>query len=129
MEYRKGISQLNIDESMYHTLLSASGSLYYKDLPVPRDWSPIHRPHVAVLYCEDKHVFRFFLSTPSEEEKVRVWDATKLEYNSLVEIKHNDQDYRYFRRDTKTWTMVGEAREHPFQELDTTHFGFVKIGA
>jgi hypothetical protein len=128
MNYQTGLTQVNIDERMYHSLLSANGSLYFKDLPVPQSWSPIHRPHVALLYCENKKVFRFFLSVPSGNERISVWDAKRLEYNSLIEIKHSDQDYRYFRRDNGTWTMVGEARDHPYEELDSYHFGFVKIG-
>ena len=119
MDGQKGLEQLNIDDKMYHTLLSSSGSLYFKELPVPRDWSSIHRPHVAVLYCENKKVFRFFLSTPCKNEKICVWDAKNLEYNSLVEIKYSDLDYRYYRRDSKAWTMVGEARDYPIQERVT----------
>jgi hypothetical protein len=108
-------------------LLSASGSLYFKELPIPHSWSPVHRPHVALLYCEEKQVLRFYLSTPCKKDKLCVWDTNNLEYNSLVEIKYNDQDFRYYRRENGTWTMVGEARDSPFQELDTYHYGFVKI--
>jgi hypothetical protein len=127
-ERRKEIPHVKLDESMYHMLLSASGSLYFRNLPAPRDWSSVHRPHVALLYCEDKEVFRFYLSTPCEGDRLCVWDASSLEYDSLVEIKYSDLDYRYYRRENGTWTMVGEARDSPFQELDTYHFGFVKIG-
>jgi hypothetical protein len=127
-ESRKEMPQMKIDEGTYHTLLSASGSLYFKDLPSPRDWSPIHRPHVALLYCEDKEVFRFYLSAPCKRDRLCVWDTKSLETNSLVEIKYNDLDYRYYRRDNGNWAMVGEARDSPFEELDTYHFGFVKIG-
>jgi hypothetical protein len=124
-----GLAQVNIDEETYHTLLSASGSLYFKNLPIPRDWSPVHRPHVALLYCENKHVFRFYLSTPCKKDRLCVWDAKDLEYDSLIEIKHNDMDYRYYRRDNGNWAMVGEARDYAFQDLDSYHYGFVKIGA
>lgn len=40
----------------------------------------------------------------------------------------SDLVYRYYRRDNKSWIMIGEARNFPFQELNTYHYGFVKIG-
>jgi hypothetical protein len=128
MECQKESVQLKIDESMYHTLMSASGSLYFKEIPVPHDWNSIQRPHVALLYCENQEVFRFYLSAPCKKDRLCVWDAKKLEHNSLVEVKYNDLDYRYYRRENGNWIMVGEARDSPFQELDSYHFGFVKIG-
>ena len=112
-------SQQNINEYLYHALQRASSSVYLRDLPYPREWNPIDRPHVALLLCEDGHVFRFYLSTPCEERRrLHVWNPQRLSIDSLVEVKFNDMDLRYYRKEKNMWALVGEVRNPVFKEFN-----------
>ena len=109
----------NINGHLYHILQRASSSVYLRNLPYPREWNPIDRPHVALLLCEDGQVFRFYLSTPCEERRrLHVWNPQRLSVDSLVEVKFNDMDLRYYRKEEKMWALVGEARNPVYKDFN-----------
>lgn len=112
-------SHQNINEYLYSALQQASSTVHFRELPYPHEWNPIDRPHVALLLCENGYVFRFYLSTPcAERKKLHVWNPQRISIDSLVEVKYNDMDLRYYRREEKMWALVGEARNHMYKEFN-----------
>jgi hypothetical protein len=113
------VSHQNINEYLFNALQHAGSTLHFRELPYPSEWNPIDRPHVALLLCEKGHVFRFYLSTPcAEGKRLYVWNPQRLSIDSLVEVKYNDMDLRYYRREEKMWALVGEARNPVYKEFN-----------
>jgi len=65
----------------------------------------------------NEEVFRLFLSIPigtkNPGHKLEVIKMEELPAKSIVEVRHGNLDYRYYRRDNAMWTKVAEAR-NPF---------------
>ena len=106
-----------IDKGAYLMLRSAIGAYTCRKPPVPSKWNSVDRPHVAVLMPSNDGVFRLFLSNPVGTEnpgqKLEVTKMEELPVQSIVEVRHCNLDYRYYRRDNGMWTKVAEAR-NPF---------------
>jgi hypothetical protein len=110
--------QMTIDEGTYLVLRSASGAFTCRYPPVPRNWNSIDRPHVALLLPDSNGIFTVFLSTPEEmsseiPQKLITADLSKLPTKSIIEIRHSNAHYAYYRRDNGAWTKVAEAND-PF---------------
>ncbi len=110
--------QMTIDEGTYLVLRSASGAFTCRYPPVPRNWNPLDRPHVALLLPDTKGIFSVFLSKPEEKgvelpQRLETADLNKLPTKSIIEIRHSNAHYAYYRRDNETWTKVAEAND-PF---------------
>lgn len=110
--------QMTIDEGTYLVLRSASGAFTCRYPPVPRNWNPLDRPHVALLLPDMKGIFSVFLSKPEDNgtelpQRLETADLNKLPTKSIIEIRHNNAHYAYYRRDNETWTKVAEAND-PF---------------
>ncbi len=106
-----------IDKGAYLMLRSAIGAYTCRKPLVPSKWNSVDRPHVAVLMPYDDEVFRLFLSNPVGTENpghmLEVARMEELPAKSIVEVRHGNLDYRYYRRDNAMWTKVAEAR-NPF---------------
>lgn len=110
--------QMTIDEGTYLVLRSASGAFTCRYPPVPRNWNPIDRPHVALLLPDANGIFSVFLSQPEEKESSRpqrleTLDLSRLPTKSIIEIRHSNAHYAYYRRENGAWTKVAEATD-PF---------------
>jgi hypothetical protein len=110
--------QMTIDEGTYLVLRSASGAFTCRYPPVPRNWNSLDRPHVALLLPDSNGIFTVFLSTPEETssespQKLVTADLSKLPIKSIIEIRHSNAHYAYYRRDNGSWTKVAEAND-PF---------------
>ncbi|MFX1481736.1 MAG: hypothetical protein ACFFCP_00955 [Promethearchaeota archaeon] len=109
---------MTIDEATYLILRSASGAFTCRYPPVPKTWNSIDRPHVAVLLPNNGGVFSVFLSSPEdveskEQQSLKVSDLTRLPSKTIIEIRHSNSQYAYYRRDNGSWTKVAEASD-PF---------------
>ena len=105
-----------IDAGVYQALSSSYGAFSCRTPPVPRFWDCIDRPHVALLVPINDEIFPVFLSQPKQTEAGETLDVADLDSlppPSMIEIRHNGADYRYYRRDRVMWTKVGESR-NPF---------------
>jgi len=105
-----------IDEGTYLVLRSASGAFTCRYPPVPKKWNSIDRPHVALLLLDSNRVFPVFLSQPDPNlasDDLETTDLTKLPSKSIIEIRHDNSHYAYYRRDNGSWTKVAEAND-PF---------------
>ncbi|MFX1482818.1 MAG: hypothetical protein ACFFCP_06465 [Promethearchaeota archaeon] len=106
------------DTNTYNVIRLAAGCSSYRSLPVPRHWNMIDRPHVALMETLPDRVFCFLVSQPSEDnDEIWVKDLSTIQGAIVVEVKHNHSDYRYYRRDGQTWTMVAERRDHFFIDV------------
>jgi hypothetical protein len=107
----------SIDEGTYLVLRSASGAFACRYPPVPKKWDPVDRPHVALLLPDVSGIFPVFLSQPEEESSGSGYlitkDLTQLPTKSIIEIRHGNSHYAYYRRDNGSWTKVAEASD-PF---------------
>ena len=109
---------MTIDEGTYLVLRSASGAFSCRYPPVPKKWNPVDRPHVALLLPDDGNVFSVFLSKPEDdnskrEQSLEVSDLNRIPPKSIIEIRHSNASYAYYRRDNGSWTKVAEASD-PF---------------
>ncbi|TFG28332.1 hypothetical protein EU528_11370 [Candidatus Thorarchaeota archaeon] len=109
---------MSIDEGTYLVLRSASGAFTCRYPPVPKIWNSIDRPHVALLIPDMSGIFPVFLSQPEEETRsgssyLVTKDLTELPTKSIIEIRHSNAHYAYYRRDNGSWTKVAEASD-PF---------------
>ncbi|TFG34386.1 hypothetical protein EU527_03505 [Candidatus Thorarchaeota archaeon] len=105
-----------IDEGTYLVLRSASGAFTCRYPPVPKKWNSIDRPHVALLLHDSDRIFPVFLSQPdpySNNLDLETADLSKLPTRSIIEIRHNNSHFAYYRRDNGSWTKVAEAND-PF---------------
>jgi hypothetical protein len=110
--------EMTIDEATYLILRSASGAFSCKYPPVPRNWNPVDRPHVAMLVPDIAGIFSVFLSNPEiggskSRQSLEVSDLNRLPAKTVIEIRHNNSQYAYYRRDNGSWTKVAEASD-PF---------------
>lgn len=110
--------QMTIDEATYLILRSASGAFSCRYPPVPRYWNPIDRPHVAMLLPDEGSIFSVFLSNPEDDgsnqpQSLEVSDLNRLPIKTVIEIRHSNAQYAYYRRDNGSWTKVAEASD-PF---------------
>ena len=106
-----------IDKGAYLMLRSAIGAYTCRKPPIPSKWNSVDRPHVAVLMPSDEEVFRLFLSNPigtaNPGHRLEVTKLEELPKQSIIEVRHCNLDYRYYRKDKAMWTKVAEAR-NPF---------------
>ena len=105
-----------IDEGTYLVLRSASGAFTCRYPPVPKRWNSIDRPHVALLLHDSNRVFPVFLSQPNPDSRnfdLETVDLSTLPVKSIIEIRHNNSHFAYYRRDNSSWTKVAEATD-PF---------------
>jgi hypothetical protein len=110
--------QMTIDEGTYLVLRSASGAFTCRYPPIPRSWNSLDRPHVALLLPDTNGIFPVFLSQPEVNEqgqpkRLETMDLNKLPIKSIIEIRHANAHYAYYRRDKDSWTKVAEAND-PF---------------
>jgi hypothetical protein len=106
-----------IDKGAYLMLRSAIGAYTCRKPPIPSKWNSVDRPHVAVLMPSNEDVFRLFLSNPvgtaNPGHRLEITKLEELPIKSIIEVRHCNLDYRYYRRDNAMWTKVAEAR-NPF---------------
>jgi hypothetical protein len=110
--------QMSIDEGTYLVLRSASGAFTCRYPPVPKIWNSVDRPHVALLLPDMNGIFPVFLSKPEDDgdsssKYLETKDLTTLPTKSIIEIRHSNAHYAYYRRDNGSWTKVAEASD-PF---------------
>ena len=110
--------QMTIDEATYLILRSASGAFSCRYPPVPKNWNPVDRPHVAMLLPDDGGIFSVYLSNPEDvdsqsRQSLEVSDLNRLPAKTVIEIRHSNAQYAYYRRDNGSWTKVAEASD-PF---------------
>lgn len=109
---------MTIDEGTYLVLRSASGAFTCRYPPVPKKWNSVDRPHVALLLPDSGTIFSVFLSQPEDDESkqeqgLEVSDLNRIPSKSIIEIRHSNAQYAYYRRDNGSWTKVAEASD-PF---------------
>jgi len=114
--------QMSIDEGTYLVLRSASGAFTCRYPPVPKIWNSTDRPHVALLLPDVNGIFPVFLSQPEEgthqsPKKLETVDLTTLPTKSIIEIRHSNAHYAYYRRDNGSWTKVAEASDPSVVEV------------
>jgi len=109
---------MTIDEGTYLVLRSASGAFTCRYPPIPKKWNSVDRPHVALLLPDAGGIFSVFLSKPADDESkvdksLEVSDLSRIPSKSIIEIRHSNAQYAYYRRDNGSWTKVAEASD-PF---------------
>ena len=106
------------DTDTFNVLRLAAGSTIHKDLPVPKQWNSIDRPHVALLEYTHDRVFSFLISQPSTDAR-ELWvrDLNTLQNDAVVEVKYTSSDFRYYRRDGRNWLKVAEKRDQFFIDV------------
>ena len=119
-----------IDEGAYLVMRAASGAFSCKEPRIPNEWNPVDRPHVALLLPSNSEVFRVFLSSPpsGNKHKYKTLNVKNLEAipsESVIEVRHAQMDFKYYRRDRNVWTKIAEAKD-PFLVEIFTH-GFSPI--
>lgn len=106
------------DIGTYNVLRSAIGSSSHRELPVPRRWDPIDRPHVALIEIIGDHVLSFLISQPSTDcEGIWVKDLGSVQDDTVIEVKHNRSDYKYYRRSGEYWAKVAEKKDQFFVDV------------
>ncbi len=106
------------DIDTYNVLRLAAGATTHKNLPIPRQWNSIDRPHVALLEYTHDRIFSFLISQPSNDEKdLWVRDLNLVQGDAVVEVKHTNSDYRYYRRQGMNWLKVAERRDQFFIDV------------
>ena len=103
-----------IDEGTLLVLQSANGAFSCRYPPLPRKWNSVDRPHIANLVSLDRQVFRVYLSTPSRvkgsmEYDLMISDLDRLPTKSIIEIRHDNIEFSYYRKDEGIWTKVAES--------------------
>jgi hypothetical protein len=62
-------------------------------------------------------IFSVFLSNPDDEsenqQSLEVSDLNRVPSKTVIEIRHSNAQYAYYRRDNGSWTKVAEAND-PF---------------
>ena len=105
-----------IDAGIFQALSSSYGAFSCRTPPVPKLWDCVDRPHVALLVPINDDIFPVFLSQPKRTrngETLEIAALDSLPPASMIEVRHNGADFRYYRRDRAMWTKVGESR-NPF---------------
>ena len=73
---------------------------------------------MALVEFTGDQAFYFLLSQPSMgEEELWVRNLDSIHGDIVVEVKHSNSDYRYYRRDGQNWTMVAEKRDQFFVDV------------
>jgi hypothetical protein len=73
---------------------------------------------VALVEFTGGQVVCFLLSQPSGiNEEISVRNLDSIHGDIVVEVKHSNSDYRYYRRDGQTWTMLAERRDQFFIDV------------
>jgi hypothetical protein len=113
---------MSIDSDNYRILQVADSAYMCRILPIPKDWNPIERPHVALIMLSGKKIIRFYLSNPSSSsngEQLNVASLDELPPNSIIEVRYGSTDYRYYRHDKTMWSMIAESRNQLFLDIFT----------
>ena len=106
------------DIGTYNVLRSAIGCSLYRSLPLPTNWNRNDSPHVALIESTGDRVFCFLISQPLDnEEDIWVKELDSLQSDAVVEVKYNQSDYRYYRRNGENWTMVAEKKDQFFVDI------------
>lgn len=105
-----------IDEGIYLILKSATGAFSCKSPPLPKDWNPTDRPHIANLVPLDHMVFRVYLSTPRRvlgkmNYELLISNLDVLPSQSIIEIRYNNIEFSFYRKDNGIWTKVAEVND------------------
>jgi hypothetical protein len=74
--------------------------------------------HSPLLLPDVGGIFSVFLSKPEDDESkldqsLEVSDLNRIPPKSIIEIRHSNAQYAYYRRDNGSWTKVAEASD-PF---------------
>ena len=106
------------DIGTYNVLRSAAGCSSHRHLPIPKQWNPTDQPHVALVESIGDHMFCFLISQPLDDcEGIWVKDLDSVQDDTVVEVKHNRSDYRYYRRIGEYWAMVAEKKDQFFVDI------------
>ncbi|TFG98966.1 MAG: hypothetical protein E4H14_20555 [Candidatus Thorarchaeota archaeon] len=106
------------DIGTYNVLRSAVGSSSHRHLPIPTHWNPVDQPHVALVEFIGDRAFCFLISQPSNDSKgIWVRNLDSVQDDTVVEVKHNNSDYRYYRRSGEYWDMVAEKKDQFFVDV------------
>jgi hypothetical protein len=105
------------DTNTYNVLRLAAGSSSYESLPTPEYWDPIDQPHVALLESTGDRVFCFLMSQPLLNNKLWVKDLNYVQNEAVVEVRYNNSEYRYYRRDGHNWIEVAEKKDQFFVDV------------
>ncbi len=119
---------MKLDSGLWRILKEAEGVLSLREPPVPREWDDIKRPHVALLQCFNDDVVRFYLSEPhTTEGKLDAGDLTTVAPDSVIEVRYDHTDYRYYKRRKNGWAKVAETRNLLAPELHAYVQGSVPV--
>jgi hypothetical protein len=70
-----------------------------------------------MLLPDASGIFSVFLSNPESDvdgpQSLEVSDLNRLPIKTVIEIRHSNAQYAYYRRDNGSWTKVAEASD-PF---------------
>ncbi len=108
------MSEMIVDENIYLILKSATGAFSCRNPPLPKAWNPGDRPHIAHLVSLDHSVFRVYLSMPQRisgtlKYDLLVSDLNTLPAGSIIEIRYNNLEFSYYRKDNGIWTKIAES--------------------
>ena len=106
------------DIGTYNVLRSAAGSTSHRYLPLPKQWNPMDPPHVVLVEFAGDRVFCFLISQYSDDSgEFWVKNLESVQDDTLVEVKHNSSDYRYYRRIGDYWAKVAEKKDQFFVDV------------
>ncbi len=102
-------------------LKAAPGAYSCSTLPLPQEWDPIRRPHVALLLPSGDGIFRVMLSCPENHRKLMVNSTIDgVKRGSIIEIRYDETEFSYYRKESSGWTKVGASGDPFFVEVFTS---------
>ena len=107
---------LHVTHGAFQVMRRIPGAYAVRSIPIPRQWDSKQRPHVALLHPTSDEMARVVLSEHVGEGKIQSMDTETLPVGSIVEIKQNNTDYLYYRREKIGWIKVADGIDPCFLE-------------
>jgi hypothetical protein len=83
---------------------------------MPKQWDSKRRPHAAILHPTSDEMARVVLSEHIGNGIIQSMNPNALPVGSIVEIKQNNSEYSYYRREKIGWVKVADGIEPCFIE-------------
>jgi hypothetical protein len=102
---------LPVTHGAFQVMRRIPGAYSVRKIPIPKEWDSKRRPHVALLHPTSDEMARVILSEHIGNGKIQSMDTERLPAGSIVEIKQNNSEYNYFRRENIGWSRVADGIE------------------
>jgi hypothetical protein len=107
---------LPITHGAFQVMRRIPGAYTVRNIPIPRRWDPKQRPHAAILHPTSDEMARVILSEHVGDGIIQSMNPDTLPTDSIIEIKRNNSNYCYYRKDKIGWVKVADGIEPCFLE-------------